>query len=127
MPNYGKNDINPNSWGYDFDKIAHMLAKCVEKHSKKKKVTIIMHDWGCRYGALLMNSRPDLVKRIVSLDIGGYEGYKVFGFWIFICQKTYTFFLAKCFLLGDPIGTYALRLLFFLIIDHRPNEEFRAQ
>ena len=72
MPNFGTNDVNPNSWGYDFHMMTRLFAKCIEKHSKSKKVTIIMHDWGCFYGAMIMTQRPDLVKRCVSLDIGGY-------------------------------------------------------
>ena len=123
MPNYGKDDHNPNSWGYDFPLITRLLAKCVEKHSKKKKVTVIMHDWGCFYGSLLMTARPDLVTRIVSLDIGGYQDY---GFWHSVCFFSYQLFLAQCFLIGDPVAGYFIRAIFGKTIKHRPVGELRA-
>ena len=78
MPDFGTDDVNPNSWGYDFSMMTKLFTECIEKHSKNKKVTIIMHDWGCYYGYMIMTQRPDLVNRCVSLDIGGYQE---FDFW----------------------------------------------
>lgn len=49
LPNFGK-EKNFDSWGIDHRKINKMLAEVVEKHSKTKKVTILMHDFGSVWG-----------------------------------------------------------------------------
>lgn len=60
-----------------------MLSKVILKHSRKKKVSLLIHDWGSMYGMNLAMDRPELVTRIASLDIGGEMdaglGYKVFS------------------------------------------------
>ena len=70
LPNFGSEE-NRGSWGYSFPQINDMLSETIEKHSKQKKVTLLQHDWGCAYGFNLTMHRPDLVKRIAALDIGG--------------------------------------------------------
>lgn len=70
IPNYGAQE-NSGHWGYTFDQLTKMLSEVIEKNSKQKKVTLLIHDWGSLYGMNLATDRPDLVKRIATLDIGG--------------------------------------------------------
>lgn len=70
LPNFGKQD-NPYSWGLTLPEVVDRLSKAVEEHSKKKQVTLIIHDWGSLFGFYLQGERPDLVSRIATLDIGG--------------------------------------------------------
>ena len=51
-PNFGK-ESNDRSWGCDFPELISMIAEAIEIHSKKKKVTVISHDWGCMWTFLL--------------------------------------------------------------------------
>ena len=124
MPNYGKDDHNGKSWGYGHLKLSHLLAKVVEDHSKQKKVTLFIHDWGSYYGFHLMAHRPELVSRIITLDIGGYSG---FGFWHNASIFFYQLFVTECFFLGDPVGTWFVRFAFGKSAAHRPTNELRAQ
>ena len=66
----GKHNLT-NSWGVGFQELSNGFASIVEKHSKSKKVTLLIHDWGSVMGYLFARDRPDLVKRICSIDIGG--------------------------------------------------------
>lgn len=102
LPNFGKEE-NRGSWGYSFPQINEMLAEVVEKHSKQKKVSLLIHDWGSAYGFNLTMHRPDLVKRIAALDVGGH--LEITGpFVIFLLS--YQMFLVLLFLFGDPVGTW---------------------
>jgi hypothetical protein len=47
-PLYGK-ETNDYSWGCDFPELVKLIAQAIEKHSYKKKVTVICHDWGCGF------------------------------------------------------------------------------
>jgi len=66
----GKHHLT-NSWGVALNELSDGLASIVEKQSKSKKVTLLIHDWGSVIGFLFARDRPDLVKRICSIDIGG--------------------------------------------------------
>lgn len=66
----GKHQIT-KSKGVGFKEISDGLAEIIEKQTKKKKVTLIIHDWGSLYGFMLYRDRPDLISRIATIDVGG--------------------------------------------------------
>jgi len=67
---------NPGSlpqrtWGYGLDEAAlalknTILATCQDAAT----VTLVVHDWGAICGYLMHEQNPDLVQRIVGLDVG---------------------------------------------------------
>ena len=87
------------------------IAKLIEKHTIKKKVTLLIHDWGSFYGYLLSRERPDLVSRIASIDIGALgdrsKTSALFG-------MSYQLLFCLLFALGDPLSTWFLKLFFIL-------------
>ena len=66
-------------------------------------MTLIQHDWGSAFGYYLRHDRPDLVHRIVSLDIGGDLDLS-FTFKLF--SLSYTFFFCLMFALGEPVASF---------------------
>jgi pimeloyl-ACP methyl ester carboxylesterase len=121
IPNYGKEN-NSGHWGYTFDQITTMLANVILKHSHKKKVSLLLHDFGSFYGMNLAMDRPELVSRIATLDIGGHfdsaPGYKLFSW-------SYQIFFAMLFLMGDPVGGWMFRFLMKKSVKHRDIKEIR--
>lgn len=122
-PLYGK-ETNDYSWGCDFPELVKLIAQAIEKHSIKKKVTVVCHDWGCGFTVDLQMSRPDLISRVVSLDIGGTMS-NTLGFNFF--RLSYQWFIILCWFLGEPVGGTALRALIGPAVKHRPNAEIKAQ
>jgi pimeloyl-ACP methyl ester carboxylesterase len=122
MPNYGKEE-NSGHWGYTFDQLTQMLSEVILKHSHKKKVTLLVHDFGVFYGMNLATDRPELVSRIAALDIGGSFdsaiGYKVFSW-------SYQLFFAMMFVMGDPVGSWMLRFFLKKSLVHRDIKEVRS-
>lgn len=101
----GKHRIT-SSEGVTFKELSDGLAEIVEKQSKKKRVTLIIHDWGSLIGFFFQHDRPDLVSRIITLDIGGHIEqtftYKLFS-------RSYQLFFCLLFAIGDPISTFILQ------------------
>lgn len=69
-------------------------------------VTVIGHDWGAFYALLLRKTYPKLFHRAVFVDVGN---MRIAGWPTIACIVAYQTFLALCYLVGDPIGTQALR------------------
>jgi pimeloyl-ACP methyl ester carboxylesterase len=55
---------------YSVDEIAEFLRRVVERVSPGRKVILLLHDWGCVFGYQFYVRHPELVSRIVGVDIG---------------------------------------------------------
>lgn len=102
----GKHHLT-QSWGISFPEIAKGIAEIVEKNASKKKVTLLIHDWGSVYGYLLARDRPDLVSRIASVDVGGHYDSSLATVLFFM---SYQLLFCLFFALGDPLSTLLLKL-----------------
>ena len=102
-----------------FKELSDGLAKVVEKHSIKKKVTLVIHDWGAPIGFWFRRDRPDLVSRIATLDIGGESNLSATSM---IFGLSYQLLFCLLFALGDPISTLGLRFVTSII----PTSAFGA-
>ena len=59
--------------GFDGEKRAYTLDEVVEAIRTvvgERRVTLLLHDWGCLYGYQFAMRYPQLVERIVGVDIG---------------------------------------------------------
>lgn len=100
LPGFGRED--PPKWGHSFDDITSRLENTIEAVGNGEPVLLVAHDWGCLFAYMLEKKRPDLVHKLVALDIGG-----GFSFWpslsgLFIVM--YQAYLILAFLVGGPIG-----------------------
>ncbi len=55
---------------YSLDELIGFLRQAVEEHCPNQKVILMLHDWGCLFGYQFYVRHPELVSRIVGVDIG---------------------------------------------------------
>ena len=55
---------------YTVGEVTELIRRVIEELSPGKKVTLMVHDWGCVYGYEFYMRNPDLVERIIGVDIG---------------------------------------------------------
>ena len=55
---------------YTVDEVTGLIRQVIEQLSPDRKITLMLHDWGCVYGYEFYMRNPGLVARIVSVDIG---------------------------------------------------------
>lgn len=88
-------------------------------------VTVVGHDWGAYLAYLLEQKHPELVSRIVALDIGGhFEPRSVLHACFFVGYQTW---LAAAFLIGHtvrPLGDVLTRAFCHLM--KTPRRDARA-
>src|SRR3954466_11626198 len=61
-------DISQPKRAYTLDEVVDAIRSIVEDTGGK--VTLVLHDWGCLYGYQFAMRYPQLVERIVGVDIG---------------------------------------------------------
>lgn len=115
LPGYSVDSSTPASskWGYSFDDVVTRLEKTIEAVGAGKPVILVAHDWGCLYAYMLEKKRPDLVLRMVALDIGG--GFNLWPSLSTFGIATYQTYLMFAFLIGGPIGTWMARAFAHLV------------
>jgi pimeloyl-ACP methyl ester carboxylesterase len=67
-------DIGKPRRAYSIEEIADFLRRVIEQVSPARKVILMLHDWGCLFGYQFYMRHPELVSRIVGVDIGDTKG-----------------------------------------------------
>jgi pimeloyl-ACP methyl ester carboxylesterase len=55
---------------YPFEDLMATLRRIVEQAGAGERVTLLLHDWGCFFGYQFAMRHPEMVERIVGVDIG---------------------------------------------------------
>lgn len=55
---------------YSLDELTNIIKQVVEHVSPDRKIILMLHDWGCVFGYEFYMRNPELVSRIVGVDIG---------------------------------------------------------
>ena len=58
------------SRAYSLDEVIGAIRQVVEQACPGEKVTLLLHDWGCFYGYQFAMRHPELVARVIGVDIG---------------------------------------------------------
>ena len=69
-------DIAKPRRAYSLEEVCDFIRRVVERVSPGRKVTIMLHDWGCLFGYQFYMRYPELVSRIIGVDIGDTKGLK---------------------------------------------------
>lgn len=55
---------------YSLDEVVDTIRRVVEQTCAGRKATLLLHDWGCVFGYEFAMRHPQLVERVVGVDIG---------------------------------------------------------
>ncbi|MEY4883849.1 MAG: hypothetical protein RIS34_1703 [Pseudomonadota bacterium] len=55
---------------YSLQQLVATITRIIVQVSPDQKVTLLVHDWGCVFGYAFCKSRPDLVARVIAVDVG---------------------------------------------------------
>lgn len=106
MPNFdGRRTVRR---GYDTDTIVDALARMVREVSPQAPVTLVLHDWGCFWGALLHQRHPELASRVAFLDIAPHVKP---GIGAMLGIIAYQWWLVGAFVIDGAIGDWMTRAL----------------
>jgi len=121
MPNFdGRRSVR---WGYSTDEIVDALAAMIREVSPDRKVTLILHDWGCYWGHLLHHRNPQLVARLAGLDIGAHVEPSAAAMLGIIA---YQWWLVAAFFVGGPVGDAMTRALAAAMQAPRPRAQITS-
>ena len=70
LPNFGPQATRAG--GFTFPELVRMLEATIRRVQPEGKVSLVTHDWGAYIGYLLEKTHPELVEKMVALDIGGH-------------------------------------------------------
>lgn len=106
-----------------FAKVARAIRDAVIS-AGFREVTVIGHDWGAMYTHMLATFYPDMVKRLVFLDVAGTTNVSLADT---VCIMSYQLYFVVCYFLGHPIGSWGVRFAAYLFkYDARPLSEITA-
>jgi pimeloyl-ACP methyl ester carboxylesterase len=55
---------------YGLDEVVETIRRVVEQSCPGERVTLLVHDWGCFFGYQFATRHPQLVERVIGVDIG---------------------------------------------------------
>jgi pimeloyl-ACP methyl ester carboxylesterase len=97
---------------YTLDQLVGFLERLIERFCPERKVILLLHDWGCVFGYEFAMRKPQLVAKIIGVDIGDpkslrrsmmpKEAAAVFA---------YQFWLALAWMAGGRIGDWMTRAM----------------
>jgi len=107
-------DLGPKR-AYALDEIIATVRRVIEQASPQRKVTLLLHDWGCFMGYQFALRHPELVERVVGVDIGGDAGTRAhrteLGARGLFMVLAYQLWLALAWKIGGRIGDSMARAM----------------
>jgi cis-3-alkyl-4-acyloxetan-2-one decarboxylase len=55
---------------YSLDEIVETVRQIVSRACPGERVVLLLHDWGCLFGYQLAQRHPQLVERVIAVDVG---------------------------------------------------------
>jgi len=92
---------------YSLDEVVTTIHRIVTRSCPGQRVTLLVHDWGCLYGYQFALRHPELVARIVGVDIGdaGSAAHQAeLGLKAKLAVLAYQLWLAIAWKLGGALG-----------------------
>jgi pimeloyl-ACP methyl ester carboxylesterase len=92
---------------YSFGELLETMRQVVEQACPGERVTLLLHDWGCFFGYQFAMHHPQLVERIIGVDIGdagSRENRAELGFRGLCIILAYQLWLALAWRIGGRLG-----------------------
>jgi pimeloyl-ACP methyl ester carboxylesterase len=92
---------------YAFGEVLETIRRVVEQACPGERVTLLLHDWGCFFGYQFAMRHPELVERVIGVDIGdagSRQNRAELGFAGKMMVLGYQVWLALAWRIGGGIG-----------------------
>jgi pimeloyl-ACP methyl ester carboxylesterase len=118
LPNFHGGTTAPR--GYTTEEIIEALVALYRTLGAERPFTLVLHDWGCYWGHAAHHRCPELIKRVVGIDVAPHykpsakaaAGIVVYHFWLY-----------GAFKVGGSVGTRMTRSFAKLARMARPVDE----
>jgi pimeloyl-ACP methyl ester carboxylesterase len=110
-------------WGYSHEEMVEGLANCVRAFSPAQPITLIGHDWGAYWAYWLHHRYPDLVSRIVGLDVAPDIKPNAREVLLII---VYQWWLLAAFVFGGRVGDWMTRRMARVMGVPKPESALRS-
>ncbi|CAB1119295.1 unnamed protein product [Ectocarpus sp. CCAP 1310/34] len=101
LPGFSGDDARVEKWGYSTEEVVKRIERTAERVGNGQPIILVAHDFGCMYSFKFEAKRPDLVRKMVAIDVGGAMKPSICGAMLMV---TYQLWLCAAFFLGRPIG-----------------------
>ena len=105
-------DLSREGRAYSLDEVIETIRRIVAATAPDAKVTLLLHDWGCFFGYQFAMRHPQLVDRVIGVDIGdaGSGRHRAeMGRKSQLMVLAYQMWLALAWRIGGGIGTAMAR------------------
>jgi cis-3-alkyl-4-acyloxetan-2-one decarboxylase len=99
---------------YPLDDLLKVMRAIVERACPGGRVTLLLHDWGCFFGYQFAMRHPELVERVVGVDIGdggSRQHRSELGAKGMLIVLTYQMWLAAAWRIGGRVGDAMARAM----------------
>ena len=100
-------DLSLPARAHSLDEVVETVHRIVTACCPDKRVTLLLHDWGCVFGYQFAMRHPERVSRIVGVDIGhaGSKAHQAeLGFKAKLMVLGYQLWLATAWRIGGALG-----------------------
>jgi len=114
---------------HTLEALTTLLHQVVLQAGAGQPVTLVLHDWGCFFGYHFAQQHPQLVARVVGIDIGdagSAELRRSLGFKAKLGVLGYQLWLAAAWRIGPGLGDRMARRLAAAMRVPTPSAEIRA-
>jgi pimeloyl-ACP methyl ester carboxylesterase len=97
---------------YSLDELTGFFKQLIEHVAPEQKVILMLHDWGCIFGYEFAMRNPQMVSKIVGVDVGDKTSLRqsrTLLDWTMVLS--YQGWLAVAWILGGPIGDWMTRAM----------------
>jgi pimeloyl-ACP methyl ester carboxylesterase len=112
---------------HTIDEITALIKSIIERHCPNNKAVLLLHDWGCLFGYEFSNKYPDMVSKMIGVDIGDPESMKENASFTDWCMFVfYQMTLVLAWLLGRLGGDWLTRMMAKALGCPTPSEHIWA-
>jgi pimeloyl-ACP methyl ester carboxylesterase len=122
-------DLAKHARAHSLDEVVDTLRRIVEQTCHGERVTLLLHDWGCVFGYQFASHYPQLVKRVIGVDVGdaGSRGNLAeLSIKAKLIVVTYQWWLAVAWRIGGPLGDRMARWMARLARAPAPPQDIGA-
>ena len=105
-------DVAKPGHAYSLDEVVDTIRRIVVQTCPGERVTLLLHDWGCVFGYEFAKRHPQLVKRVIGVDVGdagSRRNLAELSFKAKLMIVAYQWWLALAWRLGGSLGDQMAR------------------